>query len=124
MTSEPVAFPDPATARVAVIGLGYVGLPLTLGFAKGSRAIGFDINEKKVTELKSGIDFTGEVTNSELVEADADFTTDATALADADVIIVCVPDTCEQPQPARLRSVDCRLQDHRQAHEAWCRRGL
>jgi UDP-N-acetyl-D-galactosamine dehydrogenase len=89
--SEPVAFPDPATARVAVIGLGYVGLPLTLGFAKGSRAIGFDINEKKVTELKSGLDFTGEVSNSELMEADAEFSTDPASLAEAEVIIVCVP---------------------------------
>lgn len=89
--SEPVAFPDPATARVAVIGLGYVGLPLTLGFAKGSRAIGFDINESKVDQLKSGIDFTGEVTNSELVAADAEFTTNPEAMAAADVIIVCVP---------------------------------
>lgn len=91
VTEAPVAFPDPATARVAVIGLGYVGLPLTLGFAKGSRAIGFDINEGKVSELKSGIDFTGEVTNSELKEADAEFTTDPAALQAADVIIVCVP---------------------------------
>lgn len=91
VTSEPVGFPDPAKARVAVIGLGYVGLPLTLGFAKASRAIGFDINESKVEQLKSGIDFTGEVTNSELLAADAEFTTDVTMLADADVIIVCVP---------------------------------
>lgn len=91
VTGEPVAFPDPATARVAVIGLGYVGLPLTLGFAKGSRAIGFDINTEKVSQLKSGIDFTGEVTSTELRAADADFTTDPALMADADVIIVCVP---------------------------------
>jgi UDP-N-acetyl-D-glucosamine/UDP-N-acetyl-D-galactosamine dehydrogenase len=88
---EPVAFPDPAVARVAVIGLGYVGLPLTLGFAKASRAIGFDINTEKVSQLNSGIDFTGEVTNTELREADADFTTDPALMAGADVIIVCVP---------------------------------
>ena len=91
INEEPVGFPVPATARVAVIGLGYVGLPLTLGFAKGSRAIGFDINAKKVTELIDGVDFTGEVTAAELKEADALFTTDVTALKDADVIIVCVP---------------------------------
>ena len=91
VTEEPVGFPDAASARVAVIGLGYVGLPLTLGFAKGSRAIGFDINEQKVTELKSGIDFTGEVSNTELQDADADFSTDPVVLKDADVIIVCVP---------------------------------
>jgi UDP-N-acetyl-D-glucosamine/UDP-N-acetyl-D-galactosamine dehydrogenase len=88
---EPCGFPDAATARVAVIGLGYVGLPLTLGFAKGSRSIGFDINVGKVAELNNGQDFTGEVNNSELKEANADFTTDASALKDADVIIVCVP---------------------------------
>ena len=91
VTNEPCGFPDAASARVAVIGLGYVGLPLVLGFAKGSRAIGFDINQKKIAELKQCIDFTGEVENEELRDADAEFTTDAEALKDADVIIVCVP---------------------------------
>jgi UDP-N-acetyl-D-glucosamine/UDP-N-acetyl-D-galactosamine dehydrogenase len=91
MAEEPCGFPNAATACVAVIGLGYVGLPLVLGFAKGSRAIGFDINVGKVAELNKGIDFTGEVTGPELKEADADFTTDAAALKNADVIIVCVP---------------------------------
>jgi UDP-N-acetyl-D-glucosamine/UDP-N-acetyl-D-galactosamine dehydrogenase len=89
--ADPCNFPDAATARVAVIGLGYVGLPLTLGFAKGSRSIGFDINTQKVSELNNGQDFTGEVTGTELKEANAEFTTDAAALKDADVIIVCVP---------------------------------
>ena len=89
--SEPCSFPDAATACVAVIGLGYVGLPLTLGFAKGSRAIGFDINSQKVSELNNGLDFTGEVTGTELKAADAEFTTDASALKNADVIVVCVP---------------------------------
>lgn len=88
---EPCALPDAASATVAVIGLGYVGLPLTLGFAKGSRAIGFDINLGKVNELKQGLDFTGEVTGTELKEANAEFTTDASALKNADVMIVCVP---------------------------------
>jgi UDP-N-acetyl-D-glucosamine/UDP-N-acetyl-D-galactosamine dehydrogenase len=88
---EPVGFPDAATARVAVIGLGYVGLPLVLGFAKNSRTIGFDINEQKINELKSGLDFTGEVDLDELKAVDASFTTDPRALSEADVIIVCVP---------------------------------
>ena len=48
VTDEPCLLPDAATARVAVIGLGYVGLPLTLGFAKGSRSIGFDIDVKNL----------------------------------------------------------------------------
>jgi UDP-N-acetyl-D-glucosamine/UDP-N-acetyl-D-galactosamine dehydrogenase len=88
---QPCSFPNAATARVAVIGLGYVGLPLILGFSKNSRSIGFDINAKKIEEYKQGIDFTGEVTAADLKAADAEFTTDVKALKDADVIIVCVP---------------------------------
>ncbi len=91
VTAEPTAFPDPASARVAVIGLGYVGLPLVLGFAKNSRSIGFDINTQKIAELNRGLDFTGEVALEELRKADAEFTTEPAVLADADVILVCVP---------------------------------
>ena len=91
VTDQPCGFPDAATARVAVIGLGYVGLPLILGFSKNSRSIGFDINAKKIEEYKQGIDFTGEVTAADLRAADAEFTTDVKALSQADVIIVCVP---------------------------------
>lgn len=91
VTEEPVGFPNPETARVAVIGLGYVGLPLTLGFSKNSRSIGFDINKQKIAELGAGLDFTGEVKLDELKSINADFTTDPKFLANADVIIVCVP---------------------------------
>ena len=89
--SFPQKLPDPATARVGVIGLGYVGLPLIIGFAKQSHAIGFDIGAEKIEELKCGIDHTEEVSSEELLEADATFTTDPSALSDADVLIVCVP---------------------------------
>ncbi len=88
---EPVGFPNPETARVAVIGLGYVGLPLTLGFSRNSRSIGFDINTQKIAELRAGLDFTGEVKLDELKNINADFTSDPKFLANADVIIVCVP---------------------------------
>ncbi len=91
VTDEPCALPNAATARVAVIGLGYVGLPLTLGFAKGSRSIGFDIDAKKIEQYKNGIDFTGEVTGEELRAGDVEYTTSPAALKVADVIIVCVP---------------------------------
>lgn len=91
VTGTPVTLPDPATARVAVIGLGYVGLPLLLGYAKNSRAIGFDISSQKIGELKQGIDFTGEVQADELRVADAEFTTDPALLSEADVIVICVP---------------------------------
>jgi UDP-N-acetyl-D-glucosamine/UDP-N-acetyl-D-galactosamine dehydrogenase len=88
---EPCALPDPVTAAVAVIGLGYVGLPLVLGFSKASRAIGFDISAKKISELTSNVDFTGEVTPEDLRRGDVEYTTEPTALNKADVIIVCVP---------------------------------
>lgn len=88
---EPVVLPDPATARVAVVGLGYVGLPLICGFSENSTSIGVDIDVGKIEELKRGEDRTGEVSSVELRSADAEFTTDAKALAEADAILVCVP---------------------------------
>ncbi len=91
VTSEPVAFPNPETARVAVIGLGYVGLPLVLGFSKASRAIGFDISAGKIAELHKGIDLTGEANPEDLRDCNVEFTTSQSCLKDADVIIVCVP---------------------------------
>ncbi len=91
VTSEPVRLPDAATARVAVIGLGYVGLPLTLGFSKASRAIGFDISEGKIAELRNGIDLTGEANPEDLRDCNVEFTTKPAALSAAEVIIVCVP---------------------------------
>ncbi len=91
VTDQPVAFPDAATARVAVIGLGYVGLPLVLGFSKASRAIGFDISEGKIAELRKNIDLTGEADLADLRDCNVEFTTSQDSLKDADVIIVCVP---------------------------------
>jgi len=88
---EPAALSNPETCRVAVVGLGYVGLPLICGFSHNSRSIGLDIDAAKVAELKDGKDRTGEVTDNELQSADALFTTDASALKDADAILICVP---------------------------------
>ncbi len=91
LTEAPVALPDPATCRVAVVGLGYVGLPLICGFSENSRSIGIDIDPTKIEELSNGIDHTGEVTVDELRCADAEFSTDPARLAEADAILVCVP---------------------------------
>lgn len=91
LREEPASLPDPATCRVAVVGLGYVGLPLICGFSQNSRAIGLDIDQTKINQLQNNEDLTGEVTAAELACADALFTTDASALAEADTILVCVP---------------------------------
>ncbi|MCS5573498.1 MAG: Vi polysaccharide biosynthesis UDP-N-acetylglucosamine C-6 dehydrogenase TviB, partial [Pseudomonadales bacterium] len=55
--------------RIAVIGLGYVGLPLAAAFGEKREVVGFDINPKRIAELKDGIDYTREVSRNELVAA-------------------------------------------------------
>ena len=55
--------------KLAIIGLGYVGLPLAVEFGKKRQVVGFDINQKRIDELKSGNDFTLETTAEELHEA-------------------------------------------------------
>nr|WP_188130026.1 Vi polysaccharide biosynthesis UDP-N-acetylglucosamine C-6 dehydrogenase TviB [Roseovarius litoreus] len=78
--------------RIAVIGLGYVGLPLAVEFAKNRSVIGFDINEKRIVDLNAGHDGTREVSSAELAEAaHLDLTCDVGALKDANVFIVTVP---------------------------------
>ncbi len=77
---------------VAVIGLGYVGLPLVVAFGKQTRTIGFDISVSKVESCQRGVDPSRELPDSELALAtQAVYTSDGKALADADVIIVAVP---------------------------------
>ncbi|NRQ42154.1 Vi polysaccharide biosynthesis UDP-N-acetylglucosamine C-6 dehydrogenase TviB [Rheinheimera sp. YQF-2] len=80
------------TLNIVVIGLGYVGLPLAVEFGKKHSVIGFDINQNRVNELRSGSDQTLEVSSSELSEAAfLTFTTDLADLAAANTFIVTVP---------------------------------
>lgn len=78
-------------APVAVVGLGYVGLPLAVGLAKHVEVIGFDIQSERIAELKKGHDRTDEVEDVDLQMCQARFTCDPAELADAPVIIVAVP---------------------------------
>ena len=63
-----------SSPTICVVGLGYVGLPLAVLLSKTFKVIGFDINSKRVEELSSGIDRTGEVNSEELVSSDILFT--------------------------------------------------
>lgn len=82
----------PHQRLIAVIGLGYVGLPVAIAFARSQRpVIGFDINEKRIAELSAGHDRTGEVAESELKLPALTFTSDPVALGGADFFIVTVP---------------------------------
>ena len=77
---------------VAVVGLGYVGLPLAVEFGKKVRTIGFDLSSAKIENYKKFIDPTGEVTTEQLQAArQLEVTTDPAMLAQADYIVVAVP---------------------------------
>jgi UDP-N-acetyl-D-galactosamine dehydrogenase len=77
--------------KIAVVGLGYVGLPIAVAFGKQQRVIGFDINKAKIAELQKGLDRTGEVSDADLKATDVQYTFQPSALKAADFIIVAVP---------------------------------
>ncbi|MFZ5969952.1 MAG: nucleotide sugar dehydrogenase [Bacillota bacterium] len=77
--------------KIAVIGLGYVGLPIAVAFAKKRSVIGFDINSEKISLYKRGIDPTGEVGEEEIKRTTVAFTSDETRLSEAKFIVVAVP---------------------------------
>ena len=78
--------------RIAVVGLGYVGLPLAVEFAKQLPVVGFDIKESRVAELQGGHDRTLEVSDAELAEtARLTFTADPADIAGCTVFIVTTP---------------------------------
>lgn len=80
------------TIKIAVIGLGYVGLPLAAEFGKHRPVIGFDINERRVNELSEGLDSTLEVSHDELqIATSLKFTTHLNDIADYNFYIITVP---------------------------------
>ncbi len=77
---------------VAVVGLGYVGLPLAVEFGKKGRTLGFDLSERKIEAYRQGVDPTGELTNEQMLAArHLEVSTDPSVLAQADYIVVAVP---------------------------------
>ena len=92
---------DFSDKKIAIIGLGYVGLPLAVEFGKKFQTLGFDINAPRVTELKSGIDATLEVSPEEMSEAEyLSYTCDVNELAACNIYIITVPtpiDAHKQP---------------------------
>lgn len=84
-------------SKVAVVGLGYVGLPLAVAFGKrGHDVIGFDVQEQKLRELSSGIDKMGEVSSEDLTAAKINYTSNASEMSSAEFIIVAVPTPVDQ----------------------------
>lgn len=91
--------------HIAVIGLGYVGLPLAVAFGKKIRVIGYDTNEKKISTYKRGLDPTGEVGNEGLKSTSVHFTSDPAELQKANFLIVAVPTPIFQDKTPDLTPV-------------------
>lgn len=77
--------------KLALVGLGYVGMPIAVEFAKHINVIGFNHHEYRIKQYKSGIDPTNEVGNEEISKTTVDFTSDETRLKEAKFIIIAVP---------------------------------
>lgn len=88
---------------ISIIGLGYVGMPLAISFAKKVNVIGFDVNKEKVALYNQGIDVTNEVGNQALKETTALMTCDETKLRDAKFHIVAVPTPTNDDKTPDLR---------------------
>ncbi len=93
------------TEKLALVGLGYVGMPIAVEFAKHVSVIGFDINEKRINEYKNGIDATNEVGDA-IKNTKVDFTADPARLREAKFIIVAVPTPVNDDNSPDLRPVE------------------
>lgn len=92
--------------KIAVIGLGYVGMPLAIAFAKKTNVVGYDLNEKKIRLYKSGIDPTNEVGNSVIKETKVEFTDNEEKLKEAKFHIVAVPTPINSDKTPNLSPVE------------------
>ncbi len=93
--------------KICVIGLGYVGLPLAVEFAKkGILTYGFDIKEKRVDELKAGHDSSDEVSDADLAGAKIEYSADAAIIKKANFLIVAVPTPVDQVKKPDLSLVE------------------
>ena len=81
-----------STKKIALVGLGYVGLPLAVEFGKKRIVIGFDVNQTRINELKEGIDSTLETTDQDLKDATyLSYTSNLDDIKDCSIFIVTVP---------------------------------
>jgi len=89
--------------QVAIIGLGYVGLPVAVAFGRAYDTLGFDIDRDRVTALRRGEDWTHEISSGELAETKVKFISDVEEMRSATVFIVCVPTPIHQDRRPDLR---------------------
>lgn len=92
--------------KISLIGLGYVGMPIAVAFAKKANVIGFDLSKEKVSLYNQGIDPTKEVGNDAIKETTVEFTSDETKLQEAKFHIVAVPTPVTSDHTPDLRPVE------------------
>jgi UDP-N-acetyl-D-galactosamine dehydrogenase len=92
--------------KISLIGLGYVGMPIAVAFSKEVKVIGYDLNEKKIEQYKSGIDPTKEVGDEAIANCTVEFTSDETKLREAKFHIVAVPTPIYDDHTPDLTSVE------------------
>lgn len=91
--------------KLSLVGLGYVGMPIAVEFAKHVKVIGFDINERKIAQYREGKDPTNEVGDTAVASSSVDFTNDPTRLEEARFHIVAVPTPVNQDKTPDLSPV-------------------
>ena len=92
--------------KIAVIGLGYVGLPLAVEFGKKFNVVGFDLDDARVKELHNGYDRTNELNDSELSILDKiKITTNKEDISDSDVYIITVPTPVDRNNRPNLKPI-------------------
>jgi UDP-N-acetyl-D-glucosamine/UDP-N-acetyl-D-galactosamine dehydrogenase len=90
-------------AKLAVIGLGYVGLPIALEFARKIKVIGFDINQKRVDMMRNHVDPSNELEKEAFEGTDIHFTADLEELRDANFFVIAVPTPIDEANLPNLR---------------------
>ena len=91
--------------KLALVGLGYVGMPIAVEFAKHIKVIGFDINRQRVEEYSNGIDSTNEIGDA-IKDSTVEFTSDPSKLSEAKFIIVAVPTPVNSDTTPDLKPVE------------------
>ncbi|MBT6987300.1 MAG: nucleotide sugar dehydrogenase, partial [Rhodospirillaceae bacterium] len=95
-----------STVPIAVIGLGYVGLPLAVALARHFPTIGYDVDRSRIGELKTGHDRTGEIDAPTMSDSALSLTVDAAEIANAEIYIVTVPTPVDDENQPDLRLVE------------------
>lgn len=92
--------------KLSLVGLGYVGMPIAVAFAKKVKVVGFDLNKAKIDLYKNGIDPTKEVGDQAIKETTVEFTSDEAMLREAKFHIVAVPTPVNQDKTPDLSPVE------------------